>query len=61
MDDYAVVVARDAVVVVWTAKSQSMKAMGKVEFQRSKDAVLTECARLIGVDTGALKRQGAVG
>lgn len=48
MDDYAVVVVRDAVVTVWTAKSQSMKAMGRKAFQESKDAVLQIVAGMIG-------------
>lgn len=50
LDDYAVIVARETVVVVWTAKSQSMKAMGRKEFQRSKEAVLAECAKLVGAE-----------
>jgi hypothetical protein len=48
MDDYAVIVARDAVVMVLTAKSQSMKAMGKKDFAASKEAVLAIVAELIG-------------
>lgn len=54
MDDYAVVVARERVVTVWTAKSQSMRAMPKGEFQRSKDAVLDYLASLIGTSRDAL-------
>lgn len=57
MDGYAVVVVREAVVVVWTAKSQSMKAMGKADFQRSKDAVLDICAELIGVAPETLRKE----
>lgn len=49
MDDYAVVATSEATVKVWTAKSQSMKAMGKEEFQRSKEVVLDCAAKLIGV------------
>jgi hypothetical protein len=49
LDDYAVVLASEAVVTVYTAKSQSMKAMGKRVFQESKQAVLDICADLIGV------------
>jgi hypothetical protein len=40
MDSYAVVSVRESVVIVWTAESQSMKAMGKERFQASKTAVL---------------------
>lgn len=54
IDDYAVVLARDAVVIVLTAKSQSMKAMGKRDFQRSKDAVLDIVAELIGTSANEL-------
>lgn len=59
MDGYAVVVARGSVVIVWTAKSQSMKAMGKQDFQRSKDAVLEELARLIDVAPAALQKHAS--
>ncbi len=55
LDDYAVCVARDNVVVVWTAKSQSGRAMGKKDFQTSKEAVLRECAELIGVTPAKLR------
>lgn len=54
MDTYAVVVVTDATVTVWTAKSQSMKAMGKATFQASKDAVLTILADLIGTTPASL-------
>lgn len=40
MDDYAVVIVRDAVVKVFTAQSQSTKAMGAKAFQESKEKVL---------------------
>lgn len=55
IDDYAVVVARDNIVVVWTAKSQSVRSMGKAEFQRSKDAVLGELAKLVGTEPETLR------
>jgi hypothetical protein len=54
MDDYAVVVVRDAVIKVFTAKSQSAKAMDKREFQRSKTLVLEILADLIGVELRAV-------
>lgn len=47
MDDYAIVVVQEAMVVVWTAKSQSMKAMGKDQFQKSKEDVLGYCQGLL--------------
>lgn len=49
MDLYAVVAVSEAVVRVWTAKSQSLKAMGKADFQRSKDDVLGFVSQMIGV------------
>lgn len=56
MDDFAVVTVNGAVVTVYTAKSQSMRAMGKADFQASKDAVLDVIAKLIGVETSELER-----
>jgi len=49
MDEYAVVIVREAVVLVYTAKSQSMKAMGKAAFQESKSKVLEIVSIMIGV------------
>lgn len=54
MDEYAVVVVRECVVVVWTAKSQSTKAMGAKDFQASKQKVLDRAASMIGVSADAL-------
>jgi hypothetical protein len=54
MDDYAVVLASEAVVKVYTAKSQSVRAMGGKEFQKSKTAVLDFIAGLIGVTPESL-------
>lgn len=53
MDDYAVIISRDNVVIHMTAKSQALKAMGKADFQRSKDDVLRVCSELIGATVGA--------
>jgi hypothetical protein len=49
MDTYAVVQARGPVVTVWTAKSQSMRAMGKQDFMRSQEAVREFIAAMIAV------------
>lgn len=49
LDEYAVVVVHEATVVVMTAKSQSRKAMGAADFQRSKTAVLDYVSDLIGL------------
>jgi hypothetical protein len=58
LDDYAVIVVREALVSVYTAKSQRIRAMGKHDFQRSKDAVLEILAGLIGTTTKALTNAG---
>lgn len=47
MDDFALVVVNGATVTVYTAKSQSMKAMGAKAFQQSKEAVLEYCQGLV--------------
>jgi len=59
MDQYAVVVIRDCVVKVFTPQSQSMKAMGKKEFQDSKTKVLDFVASLIGVTAEELTTRRA--
>lgn len=55
-DDYALVMVSEAVVRVYRAQSQSMRAMGREQFQRSKDAVLHVLAELIGSDVADLRR-----
>jgi len=40
MDEYSITQAQGDVVHLFTAKTQSMKSMGKDDFQKSKDAVL---------------------
>ncbi|MGE7415857.1 hypothetical protein [Methylobacterium tarhaniae] len=57
VEDTAVVKVRGTVVFRWTAKSQSLRAMGKEEFQRSKDAVLAVIDELIGTAPGTLSRE----
>lgn len=59
LDDFAVVETDGLVVTVYTAKSQSMRAMGKKTFQESKDAVLRIIAELIGADPTTLKQSRA--
>ena len=54
MDEYAVVVVREAVVRVYTAKSQSTRAMGKAEFGASKEKVLDILSAMIGTSRDAL-------
>lgn len=58
-DEYAIVKAESCVVTRFTAKSQSVKAMGREDFQRSKDAVLDVLADMIGTTRGELQRAQA--
>jgi hypothetical protein len=57
MDEYAIVAVTESVVTVWTAKSQSMRAMGAKVFQESKTAVLDYIASMIGVNNNTLQRE----
>lgn len=59
-NDYAVVVPRGPVVTIYTAKSQSMKAMGKQDFAASKDAVLQIVADLISVTPATLQERAGL-
>ena len=59
VDEYSLVTVAGAVVTVWTAQSQSTKAMGKKTFQESKDHVLDFVAVLIGTDAESLRRAAA--
>lgn len=54
MDRYCIVVVKDATLKVYTAKSQSLRAMGKADFQASKDAVLEVIAKMLEVDVESL-------
>lgn len=53
-DPYAVITVSGNVVRVFTAKSQSRKAMNKADFQASKTAVLEIVSGLVGVDVDTL-------
>jgi hypothetical protein len=53
MDDFAIVVVNEATVSVYTAKSQSMKAMGAKDFQQSKERVLEYCQAMLEPDAFA--------
>ena len=59
MDSYAIVTVKDAVVTVYLAKSQSYRAMGKADFDKSKAAVLEIVAQMIGTTAPALERNAA--
>ena len=54
-DTQAVVIVREATIVVWTAKSQSVRDMGKAEFQQSKSDTLDALSEMIGVERRALE------
>lgn len=61
LDEFAVVHVRGKLVTIYTAKTQRMKrgnrdGMDKHEFQASKQAVLDECAALIGVSPDELSQ-----
>ena len=56
MDGFAVVTVSGCCVEVYTAKSQSMRAMGKQAFQESKTAVLDYVASLTGVSANDLAK-----
>lgn len=53
-DDYAIISVSGAMVIEWTPKSQSRRAMGKDTFQESKSAVLDYLAEMIGVEPAML-------
>jgi hypothetical protein len=54
MDTYAMVIMTDCVVTVYTAKSQSLKAMGKREFAASKEKVLEILSLMAGTTVAEL-------
>lgn len=51
IDEFSVVIARGSIVERFTAKSQSMRAMGKADFERSKEDVLGFLETLVGGQT----------
>lgn len=59
LDAYAIVTADAATVTVWTAQSQSHRAMGAKVFQQSKAAVLDWVADLVGLPQGDAHRRAA--
>jgi hypothetical protein len=60
VDDFSLVSVNGTAVVQLTAKSQSVRAMGKAEFQKSKDDVLAALAAMIGVQTHELHQAAGV-
>lgn len=59
MDEYAVVIVQEAMVTVYTAKSQSMRAMGKTTFAESKERVLDVLSQMIGTSRDVLEANAA--
>ena len=57
VDDYARIFAHDKKVIIRFAKSQSMAAMGKEQFQKSKQAVLDLIESIVDVEKGTLERE----
>lgn len=55
LDGFAVCQVVDRVVTVWRAESQSMKAMKKERFQRSKDDVLAVIATLLHTEPNKIE------
>ena len=59
VDGYAIVCEEDGVTTIYQAKSQSYKAMGPEEFQKSKTAVLEYLAEMVGVTAEQLMKERA--
>lgn len=57
LDTFAIVTVAESTVSVFTAKSQSHRAMGARDFQASKTAVLDVLANMIGVQPETLSRE----
>jgi hypothetical protein len=57
IDEYAIVTVSNALVEVYTAKSQSHRAMPKAEFQESKTKVLEWIATTVGVTKDQLLQE----
>jgi hypothetical protein len=54
MDAYALVTVKDAIVTVYTAQSQSRKAMDKATFHASKQKIIEFVSELLGCTTDEL-------
>jgi hypothetical protein len=56
-DSFARIIIRDARVLVLKAKSQSLKAMGRKDFEASKKDVLALAEEFTGIPTSTMKRE----
>lgn len=54
LDNHSFLERRGSIVTVYSAESQSYKAMGKERFAQSKEAVLKILSELLGVDVAEL-------
>lgn len=57
LDQYAIIAVSEATVRIYTAQSQSKKAMGAADFQKSKQDVLDFIDGLLGVSPGSVSRE----
>jgi hypothetical protein len=60
MDQYALAMVSERVVSVWTAESQSHRAMGRKRFMASQEAVRDFCASMIAVGAAELERNAGM-
>lgn len=58
LDEFSVVDVRDTTLTRYVAKSQSFRAMGKDDFQKSKEEVIRIMAEMLGTTTEALQSAG---
>jgi hypothetical protein len=61
LDEFAIVTVKQNHIRVYRAKSQSIHAMGKEDFEASKRAVLDILSGTIGVSRKALEQEGKAG
>ncbi len=59
MDEFAVVIVSEGTVTRFTAKSQSRRAMGAKDFQRSKELMMDCVAKLVGTTADQLPQTRA--
>ena len=59
LDEFSIVTVNAGTITRYTAKSQSIRAMGKKEFQESKDKVLDVLSAMIGTTVSELERADA--
>lgn len=59
LDEFSIVTVKASTVLRHTAKSQSMRAMGRDDFKASKDAIMDWIEDLISVPRGTLAKEAA--